>query len=31
MIRDKLMQPFGVETRHVAHDIDTAVGVEITT
>src|SRR5580700_1652946 len=29
MVRDELMQPFGVETGHVAHDIDAAMEIEI--
>src|SRR3984893_13907198 len=29
MVRDELMQPFGVETGHVAHDIDAAVEIEV--
>ena len=29
MIRDELMQPFGVEARHVAHHVDAAMRVEI--
>ena len=29
MVGDELVQPLGVEARHVAHHVDAAVGVEI--